>query len=61
MRRQKIMHAVEPFGGRGGLIAVTKNGDFVLPYQTRLMYRGWYSAGQGKVAIGPEEYDVEGK
>lgn len=57
----RIMHAVEPFGGRGGLIAVSKNGDFVLPYQTRLMYRGWYSAGQGKVAIGPEEYDVEGK
>jgi beta-aspartyl-peptidase (threonine type) len=55
----KIMHAVEPFGGRGGLIAVTKSGDFVLPYQTRLMYRGWYSAGQGKVAIGPEEYDIE--
>ena len=55
----KIMHTVEPFGGRGGLIAVTKNGDFVLPYQTRLMYRGWYSAGQGKVAIGPEEYDIE--
>jgi beta-aspartyl-peptidase (threonine type) len=55
----KIMHAVEPFGGRGGLIAVTKSGDFVLPYQTRLMYRGWYSAGQGKVAIGPQEYDIE--
>jgi len=42
------------------LIAVSKNGDFVLPYQTRLMYRGWYSGGRGKVAIGPKEYGVEG-
>ncbi len=54
-----VMNAVEPFGGRGGLIAISKDGEIAMPYQTRLMYRGYYANGNGKVAIGPEEYDVE--
>ena len=49
----KILDAVAPLGGRGGLIAVTSDGEFVMPFQTRLMYRGsWYN-GETKIGIGP--------
>lgn len=49
-----ILDAVAPLGGRGGLIAVTSTGDFVMPFQTRLMYRGSWKSGTVQVGIGPE-------
>ena len=55
---QNLLDLVGPLGGRGGLIALAKDGGFVLPYQTRLMYRGWYHGGKGRVAVGPEEYEL---
>jgi beta-aspartyl-peptidase (threonine type) len=52
---QKVLDEVKPFGGRGGLIAVTQDGQAVLPFQTMLMYRGLYrNDGTVSVGIGPE-------
>lgn len=51
---EDILSAVAPLGGRGGLIAVTKAGELVMPFQTRLMYRGYWKDGEVKVAIGPD-------
>ena len=51
---EKILSEVAPLGGRGGLIAVTKAGELVMPFQTRLMYRGYWKDGEAKVAIGPD-------
>ena len=50
----KILDEVAPLGGRGGLIAVTSAGKFAMPFQTRLMYRGYWRNGELKVGIGPE-------
>ena len=50
----KILDEVAPLGGRGGLIAVTTSGEFAMPFQTRLMYRGYWRNGELKVGIGPE-------
>jgi beta-aspartyl-peptidase (threonine type) len=50
----KVLKEVEPFGGRGGLIAVNTNGDVVMPFQTMLMYRGLYADGACQVGIGPD-------
>ena len=50
----KILDEVAPLGGRGGLIAVTSSGDFTMPFQTRLMYRGYWKNGELGVGIGPE-------
>ena len=48
-----LLDEVAPLGGRGGLIAITSDGDFVMPFQTRLMYRGSWKAGSLEVGIGP--------
>ena len=50
----KILDEVSPLGGRGGLIAVTSSGEFAMPFQTRLMYRGSWNNGVLQVGIGPE-------
>ena len=50
----KILDEVAPLGGRGGLIAVTSSGEFTMPFQTRLMYRGYWKNGDVGVGIGPE-------
>ena len=50
----KILDEVAPLGGRGGLIAVTSSGEFTMPFQTRLMYRGYWKNGELGVGIGPE-------
>ena len=34
-------------GGAGGLIAVDKNGEVYLPFNTEGMYRAWYRPGEG--------------
>ena len=49
----QILDEVAPLGGRGGLIAVTSNGDYVMPFQTRLMYRGSWKSGALELGIGP--------
>ncbi len=49
----QILDEVAPLGGRGGLIAVTSDGDYVMPFQTRLMYRGSWKSGALEVGIGP--------
>ncbi len=52
---QHVLEEVQPMGGRGGLIAITKEGEAVLPFQTMLMYRGLYSCdGEVLVGIGPD-------
>jgi isoaspartyl peptidase/L-asparaginase-like protein (Ntn-hydrolase superfamily) len=48
------LNEVQPFGGRGGLIAVNIQGEVVMPFQTMLMYRGVYQDGDLQVGIGPE-------
>lgn len=49
----QILDEVAPLGGRGGLIAVTSDGDYVMPFQTRLMYRGSWKNGALELGIGP--------
>ena len=63
-RDMKIEHAalavldeVGPFGGRGGMIAVDREGNVTLPFQTMLMYRGMYCDGSVRLGIGPELMD----
>ena len=50
----RVLNDVAPFGGRGGLIAVSTEGRVVLPFQTMLMYRGLYQDGTVRVGIGPD-------
>ena len=50
----KILNEVAPLGGRGGLIAVTASGEFAMPFQTRLMYRGYWKNGEMGIGIGPK-------
>ena len=54
---QQVLQEVEPFGGRGGLIAVDVEGNVVVPFQTMLMYRGIYRDGVVSLGIGPEMID----
>ncbi len=51
---ENVLNEVQPFGGRGGLIALNRQGDVVMPFQTMLMYRGVFQDGEVKVGIGPE-------
>jgi len=51
---ERVLNEVEPFGGRGGLIALNSQGGVVMPFQTMLMYRGVFQDGEVKVGIGPE-------
>ena len=51
---EKVLNEVEPFGGRGGLIALNGQGEVIMPFQTMLMYRGVFQDGAVKVGIGPE-------
>ncbi|MGB1679031.1 MAG: isoaspartyl peptidase/L-asparaginase family protein [Poseidonia sp.] len=50
---QHALDAVAPLGGRGGVIAVNRDGEVVLPFQTMLMYRGSFVDGHIEVGIGP--------
>jgi beta-aspartyl-peptidase (threonine type) len=38
---QAALEAVKELGGTGGLIAIDKNGDIALPFNTNGMYRGY--------------------
>ena len=54
-----VLEAVEPIGGRGGLIAVTTNGEVATPFQTMLMYRGVWMNGEITIGIGPNDVDLD--
>ena len=54
-----VLDAVEPIGGRGGVIAVTTDGDVATPFQTMLMYRGVWKDGEITIGIGPNDVDLD--
>jgi len=54
-----ILDVVEPIGGRGGVIAVTKEGAVATPFQTMLMYRGVWKNGEISIGIGPNDVDLD--
>ena len=41
-----VMETLPPIGGRGGLIAVDRHGNFSMPFNTEGMYRGWARVGE---------------
>lgn len=41
-----VHEALPAIGGRGGLIAVDRHGNFSLPFNTEGMYRGWARVGE---------------
>lgn len=43
--RQMIFHEVETLGGDGGVIAIDKDGNIAMPFNTPGMYRGWVKEG----------------
>lgn len=45
-----VMDTLPTLGGRGGLIAVSANGDVALPFNTEGMYRGYARVGAAPVA-----------
>ena len=47
---QTALDAVKQLGGTGGLIAIDKNGDVALPFNTNGMYRGYVDE-NGKFVI----------
>lgn len=49
-----VLELVKPLNGRGGLIAVSSRGEVILPFQTTLMYRGYWNSGKIECGIGPE-------
>ena len=49
-----MLSMVKPYGGRGGVIAIDSQGDIALPFQTTLMYRGFWNDGEIGIGIGPE-------
>ena len=54
-----VLGAVEPIGGRGGVIAVTAKGEVATPFQTMLMYRGVWKNGEITIGIGPDDVDLD--
>ena len=54
-----VLGAVEPIGGRGGVIAVTAKGEVATPFQTMLMYRGVWKNGEITIGIGPNDVDLD--
>jgi len=49
----EMLDMVAPLGGRGGIIAIDSNGNIELPFQTMLMYRGFWKDGVISTGIGP--------
>ena len=50
---KNMLDMVAPLGGRGGVIAVNSEGDIQVPFQTMLMYRGFWKDGEIMTGIGP--------
>ena len=51
---EHVLDVVEPLGGRGGLIAVSADGQLALPFRVTLMYRGVWHNGTISTGIGPD-------
>jgi beta-aspartyl-peptidase (threonine type) len=49
-----VLDVVEPLGGRGGLIAVSADGQVAMPFRVTLMYRGVWRNGTVSTGIGPD-------
>ncbi|MDI3259648.1 MAG: isoaspartyl peptidase/L-asparaginase [Sinobacteraceae bacterium] len=54
----EALHAVRRYGGRGGCIAVDRDGQLALPFNARSMYRAWVGAdGRVHTASRPQDAD----
>jgi beta-aspartyl-peptidase (threonine type) len=50
--RQVVMEVIPKLGGDGGVIALDADGNFIMPFNTDGMYRGWVDRdGKAHVAI----------
>ncbi len=47
---RRVLNEVKNAGGRGGLIAIDKSGNYCLPFTTRAMFRGYLNADLQPVA-----------
>ena len=51
---KNMLDMVAPLGGRGGVIAIDSGGNIEIPFQTMLMYRGYWKDGEIMTGIGPD-------
>ena len=51
---ENMLDMVAPLGGRGGVIAIDSEGNIAIPFQTMLMYRGYWKNGEVMTGIGPD-------
>ena len=51
---KNMLDMVAPLGGRGGVIAIDSDGNIEIPFQTMLMYRGYWKDGEMMTGIGPD-------
>ena len=51
---ENMLDMVAPLGGRGGVIAIDSSGNIAIPFQTMLMYRGYWKDGEVMTGIGPD-------
>lgn len=51
---KNMLDMVAPLGGRGGVIAIDSEGNIQIPFQTMLMYRGYWKDGELMTGIGPD-------
>jgi beta-aspartyl-peptidase (threonine type) len=51
---KNMLDMVAPLGGRGGVIAIDSEGNIQIPFQTMLMYRGYWKDGEIMTGIGPD-------
>jgi beta-aspartyl-peptidase (threonine type) len=50
--QDSIEQSLQPIGGRGGVIAVSREGDLAMPFNSAGMYRAWIREGEApSVAI----------
>lgn len=53
--RKAIFERMAPLGGDGGIIAIDRNGNHAMSYNSEGMYRGWITADKKKIHIWEEE------
>ena len=51
---KNMLDMVAPLDGRGGVIAIDSYGNIEVPFQTMLMYRGYWKDGEIMTGIGPD-------
>ena len=52
---EEALQQVRHFAGRGGCIAVGRDGAIAMPFNSRVMFRAWFDgAGEVRVAVGPD-------